>query len=290
MRIALLIATAARPQIVATTLEAWRAQTRCCDQLVVSVVQGELLRPSFGPDVLVLEGEKGSCRQRNLGLDALASAADVVIVADDDYLPSARFVEHVEALFRRHPQIAVATGRVLADGVCGPGLTLEEAREILGRHERAPALETFCIAPTLGAYGCNMVINTRRTEPARFDERLPLYGWQEDIDFSQQCAMSGEIVWTDAFAGVHLGVKSGRTSGVKFGYSQVVNPVYLMAKGTMPPAYAARLVCRSLLANTLGIVRPEPFIDRLGRLRGNALAVLDLLRARLRPERVLEVG
>jgi hypothetical protein len=36
-------------------------------------------------------------------------------------------------------------------------------------------------------------------------------------------------------------------------------------------------------------VRPEPFVDRRGRLRGNLLAVLDLVRGRTTPERILEL-
>jgi hypothetical protein len=35
--------------------------------------------------------------------------------------------------------------------------------------------------------------------------------------------------------------------------------------------------------------RPEPYVDRRGRLRGNMLALGDLLRHRMAPERVLEL-
>jgi hypothetical protein len=35
--------------------------------------------------------------------------------------------------------------------------------------------------------------------------------------------------------------------------------------------------------------RPEPYVDRRGRLRGNLLALADLVRKRIAPERVLDL-
>jgi GT2 family glycosyltransferase len=123
-----------------------------------------------------------------------------------------------------------------------------------------------------------------------FDEALPLYGWQEDIDFSRQLATLGRIVDVSTLRGVHLGAKGGRTSGVRFGYSQIANPVYLIRKGTMSLSFAAPLVWRNLLANLYGSFRPEPWIDRRGRLKGNCLALCDLVTGRISPQRILELG
>jgi hypothetical protein len=36
-------------------------------------------------------------------------------------------------------------------------------------------------------------------------------------------------------------------------------------------------------------LRPEPWVDRRGRARGNWLAMFDLLRGRVVPERILEL-
>ena len=123
---------------------------------------------------------------------------------------------------------------------------------------------------------------------ARFDEALPLYGWQEDIDFSAQLLPKGRIVASDAFHGVHRGVKAGRTSGVRFGYSQVANPVYLVLKGTMTPRKAVAILCNNVAANLVKMWRPEPWVDRKGRVKGNWLAFGDILRGRVRPRRILE--
>ena len=66
----------------------------------------------------------------------------------------------------------------------------------------------------------------------RFDDNLPLYGWLEDIDFARSIAPYGRVVKSMLLRGVHLGVKRGRTSGVKLGYSQIANPLYMLRKGT----------------------------------------------------------
>ena len=84
-------------------------------------------------------------------------------------------------------------------------------------------------------------------------------------------------------------MKEGRTPGRRLGYSQVANPLYLFGKGSYSLSRAARSVGRNVAMNAARSVRPEPYIDRRGRLGGNALAVFDLLRGRLAPERVLDL-
>jgi hypothetical protein len=83
---------------------------------------------------------------------------------------------------------------------------------------------------------------------------------------------------------VHLGVKRGRVSGVRFGYSQIANPLYLVRKGTGTGRWAANLIVRNVVANAALSLRPEPHIDRLGRLKGNLIAAGHLMRGRCDPE------
>ena len=120
----------------------------------------------------------------------------------------------------------------------------------------------------------------------RFDERLKLYAWQEDIDFAARLGRRGRIVKTFAFAGVHQGVKIGRTPGMRLGYSQIINPSYLVQKGTMRKGFAARLMLRNFLANHVKSMKPEPWVDRLGRAKGNWIGIFDLVRGRITPERI----
>ena len=93
----------------------------------------------------------------------------------------------------------------------------------------ATALQTV---PAFNGYGCNMAVRSAvvRRHRLRFDERLPLYAWQEDVDFSRRLAPHGAILQLEGARGVHLGVKQGRSPGVQLGYAQVVNPLYLVRK------------------------------------------------------------
>ena len=75
---------------------------------------------------------------------------------------------------------------------------------------------------------------------------------------------------------------------VKDRYSQIANPIYLVRKGTMPRSYAYLLIRRNVAANLLGSFRPEPWIDRRGRLAGNALALADIAIGRISPQRILQ--
>jgi hypothetical protein len=120
----------------------------------------------------------------------------------------------------------------------------------------------------------------------RFDERLPLYAWLEDIDFSHRLSKLGILLKSGRLYGVHLGIKRGRTSGVRFGYSQIANVVYLNKKGTMQPGLGRKLLTSQLTSNLLKSVTPEPYIDRRGRLKGNLLAVWDLITGKLDPGRI----
>jgi GT2 family glycosyltransferase len=184
----------------------------------------------------------------------------------------------------------MTTGLVIADGIIGPGISLEEARSWLSVF--GPITRDWRdLEEVANGYGCNMAMRIAAVEAAhcRFDERLPLYGWLEDVDFGHQLAQRGRIVKTLAAQGVHLGIKEGRQSGMRLGYSQIANPIYLSRKGTLPWLRALRLISRNIAANLLRLMIPEPYIDRSGRASGNIKAFKDLLSGSLTPERILEL-
>ena len=179
-------------------------------------------------------------------------------------------------------------GALAADGAGGLGFTFSEGLSLLRDAEKKRSHEEVeHIEKHPGAYGCNMSIRAAQIGTLRFDERLVLYGWQEDIDFTNQLLRYGEIVKTGKLFGVHLGAKLGRVSGVKFGYSQMCNPVYLMKKGTMPVGFALELMSRNLIANVAKSMWPESYIDRRGRLVGNMLAIYHILRGKITPEHIM---
>jgi len=289
MRIIVGIATAGRREVLSDTLAQIVRQERQPEEILICPADGAdvdwAYATSLGVAVRHIEAERGLCAQRNAILDA-GAGADIVVFFDDDFLPAPSFLGEVERLFSSEPGIVVATGQVLADGIHGPGLGAEEALAILARD--VPPAEAR-LMPVENAYGCNMVLGTAaiRRAGARFDENLPLYGWQEDTDFCRQLAGQGRIVHSTALRGVHRGSKRGRTPGTRLGYSQMANPFYLVRKGTLRPARALRMAGGNLAANVLGSLKPQGLVDRRGRLKGNLIALADLLRGRLHPQRIL---
>lgn len=288
VRIVVGIATRGRPEILLETLRELGRQTRPADRIIVSHLdQTDILGANGLPGVEFLTSAAGLPYQRNTVLDAI-SDEDFVLFLDDDFLPAPRYIEATLAAFHKAGNVVVTTGHLWADGAKGPGLDVAAARDILARHcadgTRAGT------RPTFNGYGCNMAFRLEpvRAQSLRFDERLPLYAWYEDIDMCRRLGLHGDVVEVLGACGVHLGIKQGRGSGRRLGYSQVVNPLYLWRKGSYPWSHAWRSVGRHILINLVRALRPEPWVDRRGRLIGNSLALLDVVRGRAKPERVLD--
>ena len=284
------IATTGRPEIVADTVRWLLADPRKTpDQIVIcgassADVPASLLELKDKRIKFVIS-EKGLTRQRNTLLNICADA-DVVIFLDDDFLIADGFIDGVRDLFEFNPDIVMATGNVLADGIKGPGLEFEDGRALLGKRTIA---DDSSLVDVYNGYGCNMAVRMAPIleHKLRFDEKLPLYGWLEDVDFSRQLARFGRIVRSSQMRGVHLGTKQGRTNGIRLGYSQIANPNYLISKQSMRWDRAVTMMFRNIASNLVRSAFPEPWVDRRGRFKGNLLAIADLLRGRLHPERVL---
>ena len=280
-----LIATVGRAELTRQTTDMLADQTRPPDGVViVSVdpadVEG-VATARTAPTILF--SEKGSCRQRNVGLDWIANKGDIVIFFDDDFVPAPDYLAQVEQIFHENPDIVGLTGNLIADGAHSTGFTLAEGCSLI---EGASFDPTAPLKSRDALYGCNMSVRLKEAGDLRFDEALPLYGWQEDIDYSRRLSERGKLVGTRRLTGVHLGSRGGRTSGKRFGYSQVANLIYLWRKGTMQPALGERLLVQNLSSNLIRSFWPEPHIDRRGRLWGNLIALTDLVRGRLDPRNI----
>lgn len=291
LSLTVVVASLGRAQALDELLAHLQDQTCPPEHILLSVTTAEDVPQAAVnyENVTVLIGPKGSCTQRNLAINHIDPTCDLVLFCDDDYVPSRYMAERMRAFFAANPDIIGASGRLLADGIHGAGITSAEAQKIIDAYDATPAPELVPHRDRYGLYGCNMAFRSAAIGAIRFDERLPLYGWQEDIDFSSQIRRGGRIVGTHAFTGVHRGVKQGRSSGVRVGYSQVVNPVYLTRKGTMRQSYALRIVTRNIAANLYRALRPEPWVDRWGRVRGNWLGLFDLACGRITPERIVRL-
>jgi GT2 family glycosyltransferase len=284
-KICVIFATRGRPEVLKSAVRLIDLQTVKPDMIIVSCVSDEDAgHVRSRSDVLVVKGKPGLTSQRNNGLRHMPADMDFVIFLDDDFLTQETWIAEVLRVFEQDRTVSCITGKVLADGINGPGYTVDEGLALLSGSTLPPT--RLVSVPLDGPYGCNMAFRVASIGGIEFDERLVLYGWQEDRDFGAQVAkLGGRIVWINTALGVHLGTKGGRVSGRRLGYSQVINPFYLLGKGTMTAGQALDHAGRNLVSNFLRSFVSEPYVDRFGRLRGNLIGLCDLVRGKLTPER-----
>jgi hypothetical protein len=286
-RIAIVIASTGRPKELGRWADHVKRQTIPPTKLVYAVVKPTDLPADVPNNAIVIGTHAGLPIQRNAALEAVLHTCDIIGYFDDDFVPSSYCVEGIDTFFRLHADVVAANGSLLADGINSAGINYEDAMELVARHDKLPRARPVVLQELGGLYGCNMVYRVNAIGEERFDEELPLYAWQEDIDFAARVGRRGRIVKTNAFYGVHQGIKGARLPGVHLGYSQVVNPIYLTRKGTLPARDAAKLVVKNIFMNHAKSLFPEPSIDRLGRCKGNWLAIVDVLLGRDHPRNIL---
>ncbi len=288
MHISVVIATIGRAPVTRRTVKHLERQTRLADRtLIVAVEPGDVAGvESTVPAFEIAFAEKGLCKQRNHSLKVLGKTTDVIVYLDDDFVPCDDFLENLEALFAADETLVGVTGHVIADGVRGVGIGFDEALALTAawRRETSGAQAK----PRESLYGCNMAVRVSALDGLSFDERLPNYGWLEDVDLTYQLGQRGKLIESPMVAGVHMGSKAARSPGKRLGYSQIANPVYLLRKKTIPPVLARRLMLRNATANLMRSFYPEPYVDRRGRLWGNLVALKDLVTGRIDPMRITE--
>ncbi len=292
MRVAVGVPTGGRRETLTEMLREVAKQKRPADVVVVCAsnsgdVDQTVVRALPCPTI-VIYASSGLTHKRNAILREVGDM-DAIVFFDDDFFPAANYLQNVETLLLEQTSVVAMSGTPIADGINGPGISPNEARKLIAA---TPGIDRGPIPADYGTYGCNMVFRLQpvREQGLAFDEALPMYGWQEDIDFSRQLAPFGRIVRARSLTGVHLGAKKGRTSGVRFGYSQVANPIYLIRKGTLSLSFGGKTMLKNVTANAIRSWRPETHIDRAGRLKGNMIAIADLIRGQLHPRRIGDIA
>ncbi|MEM9178113.1 MAG: glycosyltransferase [Pseudomonadota bacterium] len=262
-------------------------------------IDGLSAHPAFSDlgGIVLTTGKPGLTIQRNFGVshvltDMTPSPDWFVAFFDDDFRPSPTWLENASKVFAAETEVAGLTGQVLADGIHSEGLSETAAAEIVDGGIVTQKCWAQGDEPRVvsSMYGCNMAVRGVVFVEARFDERLPLYGWQEDRDFTSSVQKYGRTIYHPDPLGVHLGVKSARTSGTRMGYSQIANIIYLKRKGSVSYGVCAEFLSRAIAANLLKSFRNHPNIDYPGRLRGNFLAFADAIRGKMKPERILSIA
>ena len=287
LTVAVVLASANRPALLADVLRDVMSQSRRPDHLVVSVPDRTSLPEMDLVNCTVVHAH-GLTAQRNAGLDAVPDA-DIVFFFDDDAVVRRDYIERGVEHFLRHPEVVGLTGNVLLDGAARGEISEFDADAALQRSEHidgAGLLERR--RRTL--YGCNFAYRADRTDKIRFDDRLPLYSWLEDHDFARRLMRFGELVRASDCVIVHRGVKSGgRQAHRRFGYAQVMNPSYLCKTGSFPLWLTAWEIFRPTAKNVAYSPVGRERIWRRERLRGNVMATRDVLGKRFTPERAREI-
>lgn len=288
--ITVILASAGRPDILAQAILNCNEQTGVDFCGVVSVPDTDSL-PS-DQSVLsgwrVVTGVRGLAAQRNHALDTLENVTELVYFFDDDAVLRHDYLYLAARHFRENPEVVGATGRVLLDGKTSEEIHQDVAVSALRDSEAEPTLGVW--RPTRELYGANFGYRLEAAPTLRFDDRLPLYSWLEDHDFARRLMPLGVLAHVDDCIIVHRAAASGgRKSHLRLGYSQVANPIYLWRKGSFPLWLAAQQLGRPVAKNIVRSVGGGERIWRRGRLRGNVLAVKDLLRARLDPKTIVDL-
>jgi GT2 family glycosyltransferase len=293
MRPYIVIATKGRPRETLRLMDYLQRQTTTpAFTIVVGTEYADIAEMEEHPfikngnGIAVISNRVGISAQRNYGLEVLDQRGYFApeygrffcVFFDDDFRTDAHWIEQAIERFKKGDIVGLS-GKILADGVTKGGLSEKDAESYINNeippqsHWQGSAFEY----EIQGVYGCNMAFLDTVIKKVRFDEELPLYSWQEDIDYSGMARKYGKIIYTPKCVGVHLGVKSGRVSGVKFGYSQIANPLYLLKKGTMSFSHCFKLLVRAIASNLIHSIRLHPYTDYRGRLLGNIRAIIDTI-------------
>jgi GT2 family glycosyltransferase len=296
LNLAVAIASANRAAVLHETVLSVLGQTRRPAQIILALPGPEHALPETRalPGITVVHSAMGLTRQRNRAVEELRPEIECVTFLDDDAELAPDYLAWIARLFQECPDVVMTTGIQLADGASCGGIDRANARRIVAEAIRDDSNlpDRLRLRPALpyNMYGCHMSARTSVFETFRFDERLPLYAFAEDLDFGLACARQGRLVVIENCRMVHLGTSSGRLPGARLGFSQVMNPIYLWHKGALTSNYRmARYVLKFFAANAVHACLSGLKPDRLGRLRGNFLALRSALRGRVMPEDVLEM-
>jgi GT2 family glycosyltransferase len=280
------LASAGRAHLLENVIRDLRAQTRPLDAIVLSVPDGRSLPPS-GPDgCTVVYENRGLAAQRNAGMRAFPDAT-FYFFFDDDAVVRADYVERALAHFGRDASLVGLTGNVLLDGGASEEVSAVAAEEALRTAD--PDAVGLDPTPVRGLYGCNFAVRNL-DRMIYFDDRLPLYSWLEDRDFSHRLERRGVTVRVEDCMIVHRGAKSGgRMAHTRLGYTQVMNPVYFLLKQSFTAKETFLEIGRPVAMNVLRSATGPNRSWRRERLRGNLIALGSILRGRIDPERMVEL-
>ena len=293
--ISVVIASKGRPDFVRETIESLQRQTLKPKEIIIVVPSIEDLPPQqWGDDVKYIVGPLGLTSQRNKGIEAIPATVKYVGCFDDDFELKADYLEQAVAFMNANVSVVGISGRILKDG----GINREEAKTLIASYKPGESSRGmfFSRGKHHILYGCNMVIRRAVLNYEKFDENLPFYSYGEDYDLSIRLERYGLIGRFQGCIGVHLETPGGRVREVLRGYSFVANNWYFINKRVMHlPLHMAWIrfwaICfgKSTLTSLWNLLKRDRSLDWSGRLKGQLLALKDILLGCCDPGRIKEM-
>lgn len=283
------IASSGRPEILYETILSLLSGTRLPDKIVIVAAKEEDL-PALPQDMNIethIESQ-GLTRQRNAGISRVRDISDILLLIDDDIIFQKEYLENMISAFERDPDAVLIMGEILKNG----DISLEAAKSLAANDIVSEALRKKYTRTTQKwghVYGANMAFRSDFFKNHRFDERLPLYGMMEDVDIGTLARRAGNVGYYHGARCVHLRYPGGRISQRKLGFSEIMNSVYLAQKGSAPWKVAIRRnIIKKPISNIFHLLTSRD-TNRLSRLYGNLIALSNLARGNIAPEKVLDI-
>ena len=229
MDLAVVIATKARPKILAETIESILIQTRPATRIYVSVTSLNDVPPGdlTAMGVTVLTGLIGGMPNARLRFDR-TFRNKIFRFFDDDMELHPSYLQNAVAFLEQNPDVVAISGPMLAEG----NITRDEARAVVEKDTTWTEPATLRDrGPHHVLYACNAVIRAEPLRQTLFDENLPLYSYGEDYELSLRLKAYGRVGRLSNAVGVHLQTQASRVSGKRYGYAMVANNWYFIRKG-----------------------------------------------------------
>jgi GT2 family glycosyltransferase len=292
--IAIIIATKARPKILAETLESIKRQTRPATRIYVSVSSSEDAPPNESRrGIIVLTGLPGGSAQRNTAIRHAPREVRYFAFFDDDMEIHPSYLENAVSFLEKNPDVVAISGIMLADG----NISRAEARRLVQQDTTwmaDPWLRDH--GPHHVLYACNAVVRAEPLRETLFDENLPLYSYGEDYDLSLRLKRFGRVGRLSNAVGVHLQTQAARVSGKRYGYAMVANNWYFLQKGVCHIAapwsyirFVLVIVLKRLCVNFGNVLSGKLQRDPWGQIQGNLLALADIMCGRSSPQRIRDL-
>jgi GT2 family glycosyltransferase len=282
-----IICSVNRPEVLHETVLCLTRQTVPCSILISVPAEADVLPATRQlPGVEVLLGARGASAQRNRALRSISGTPELIAFLDDDMEVEEHYIEELQRTYREHASTVLVNGANLAHGIYPAGTLNREIARKLIQDQLKRGLPEENLIPARTGYGSRMSFRGSLLGKVEFDERLPLYSYMEDYDFTLECRIYGSVGENPRALGVHIELSSGRVAESKRGYSEIVNPVYIWSKRT---GAALPRTLGGALKRTLKNAAKSPNSYFRKRLFGNLLGWSHLLVGKIEPEYILKM-